>query len=383
MTTIMLDARHLGAAQSGIGRYTLRLLDGLAEVRPEARFRLLVRRPGDEAAVERATRPRVEAVRHFDVWPYGLRSAFVVPLALGRRPAELFHSVYHVIPPGLRCATVMTVHDLIPLLGAAGSRFPFPVWCAEYAYFLAAIPESLRRAGRIIAISEATAGELVRRYPFCEPKLRVVRHGVEPRFQPPADRSAALRRAAALTGSDAPYVLCLGGLSPNKNQAGMLRAFAAARSADPAARFVVVARYGDGRPLERLARELGIERRLVVLPHVSEDDLVVLLGAARFLAFCSRVEGFGLPLLEAMACGCPALTSNRSSMPEVGGDAALYADPDVVEDMARHMRRLLAEPSLRGELSQRGRERAATFRWRTTAERTAEIYDEALALRGT
>jgi glycosyltransferase involved in cell wall biosynthesis len=315
----------------------------------------------------------------FDSWPYGARSTLWLPGRIGPTPADLFHSTYHVLPRGLRCATVMTMHDLIVFEGAAGSSFPFPIWCAEYAYFFLAIPESLRRAGRVIAVSLATADAVVRRYPFCRDKIRVVRHGVGPSFRPCIDTQAAEARAEALTGSAAPFVLCLGGVSPNKNQLGMLRAFAVAREANMKARMVIVAGYGGVGPLDALAASLGVRDALVVLPRVDDGDLRVLLQTAAFFAFCSRIEGFGLPLLEAMASGCPALTSNRSSMAEIAGDAALVADPDNPVDMARQMRRLLADATLRSELAQRGLERAAGFTWEKCAELTAAVYEEALS----
>ncbi|MCC6527684.1 MAG: glycosyltransferase family 4 protein [Polyangiaceae bacterium] len=373
MPSVMLDARHLGSRQSGIGRYTSDLFRALALLRPDLALRLLVRKPGDEGALA------ADRVARFDAWPYGLRSTLLLPRCLGPEPADLFHSTYHVLPRGLGCATVMTLHDLIAFEGAQGSLRPFPVWCAEYAFFRVAIPESLRRAHRIVAVSRATADEVAARFPFCRDKLRIVHHGVRPEFRPCDDRPAAERRAAVLAGP-APFVLALGGLSPNKNQAGMLRAFAAARAASPTTRMVIVARYGERRRIVELARRLGVGAHLVVLPHLCDPDLRALLHTATCLAFCSRVEGFGLPLLEAMACGCPVLTSNRSAMAEVAGDAALLADPDDVADMARQMRRMLCLPDLRRELALRGLERARGFTWQRCAALTAAVYDEALGL---
>jgi glycosyltransferase involved in cell wall biosynthesis len=158
----------------------------------------------------------------------------------------------------------------------------------------------------------------------------------------------------------------------------MLRAFAAAFPEGSQVRLAVVNRFGDAAPLRALARRLGVSERYISLGSPSDLDVVRLLNGAAALAFCSTVEGFGLPILEAMASGCPVLTSTRSCMPEVAGEAALLANPYDIEDMAHAMRHLLREPSLSEDLRARGLSRAKSFTWERAARSTLEVYDECL-----
>jgi glycosyltransferase involved in cell wall biosynthesis len=158
----------------------------------------------------------------------------------------------------------------------------------------------------------------------------------------------------------------------------MLRAFATAFPAGSSVRLAVVNRFGSPARLRALASELGVSERYVSLGSPNDEDLVRLLNGATALSFCSTVEGFGIPILEAMACGCPVITSTVSCMPEVAGDAAVLVDPYDVADISRAMRRLLTEPGLREDLRARGLARAENFTWQRAARLTLEVYDECL-----
>ncbi|MEO6600026.1 MAG: glycosyltransferase family 1 protein, partial [Polyangiaceae bacterium] len=186
-------------------------------------------------------------------------------------------------------------------------------------------------------------------------------------------------RCEALLGSPEPFLLSIGGVSPNKNHDRTLQAFAAAFPEGSPVRLAVVTRFGSAARLVSLARSLGVSERYVPLGSPSDRDLVALLNGAAALSFCSTVEGFGLPILEAMACGCPVLTSSTSCMPEVAGDAALLADPYRARDMAEKMRTLLSDSGLRAELRAKGLERVRGFTWEKAARSTLEVYDECLA----
>jgi len=283
-----------------------------------------------------------------------------------------------VLPRRVDCPAVITMHDAFNFEQNKTSNYAPPVSWAEWAYFLWAIPRSLARARRVLCVSETTAQELRRRVPQAKDKLRVVPHGVSRCFRVLESPSDFQARCVELVGSTEPFFLSIGGVSPNKNHFRMLRAFAAAFPEGSKVRLAVVNRFGDPAPLRKLARKLGVSDRYISLGSPSDLDLVALLNGAAALAFCSTVEGFGLPILEAMACGCPVLTSTLSCMPEVAGDAALFADPYDLEDMARAMRRLLTEPGLAAELSARGLERAKRFTWERAARSTLEVYEECL-----
>ena len=373
MTSLMIDARYMAPGRSGIGRYTERIVDAIQHLRPTWDYRLIVRKHGDERHL------RANRIVRFNAWSYGARTTFVLPFLLGTRPADLFHSPFAVMPLGLACPAIVTVHDLFGFDAATFSNYPFPIGWLESAYFRPAIADTVRRARRVICVSQTTADELLVRVPASRGKVRVVHHGVDPSFRVLEDREAVARRCASLTGSPEPFIFCLGGALHIKNLDGMLKAFAAAFPGDRGPRLVIASRLGRHDTLQRLSHSLGVTDRLVLLEHPSDDDVLALFNGALFFAFISRVEGFGLPILEAMACGCPVITSNRSCLPEVAGDAAILADPTDVGDMARHMKRLADNSGLRDELRTRGFERAAGFTWRRAAERTIEVYDEVLA----
>jgi glycosyltransferase involved in cell wall biosynthesis len=270
------------------------------------------------------------------------------------------------------------MHDAFNFEQHKTSNYAPPISWAEQAYFSWAIPDSLARARRVLCVSETTAQEMRRLVPQARDKLRVVPHGVSRHFRVLGNRGDVAARCADLVGSAEPFLLSVGGVSPNKNHFRMLRAFAAAFPEGSAVRLAVVNRFGNAAPLRELAHKLGVSERYISLGSPSDGDLVTLLNGAAGLAFCSTVEGFGLPILEAMACGCPVLTSTLSCMPEVAGEAALLADPYDLADMAHAMRRLVSEPSLAAELCARGLERVKRFTWERAARSTLEVYEECL-----
>jgi glycosyltransferase involved in cell wall biosynthesis len=372
--TILMDGRYLGPRASGIGRYHRELALGMQRLRPELAFRFIVRRHGDESPLKSG------GSLEFDHAPYGPFTS----LSLGRRlhtagSADVFHSPFHVLPRTLACPAVVTMHDAFQFEQLKTSNYPAPVSWAEWAYFLWAIPETLQRARRIVCVSQTTADEVLRHVPTVRDKVRVVPHGVTALFRRLEDRGAVARRCATLVGSPEPFVLAIGGVSPNKNHERTLRAFAAAFPEGSPVRFALVTRFGSSARLVALARELGVSDRYVPLGSPSDRDLVTLLNGAAVLSFCSTVEGFGLPILEAMACGCPVLTSLTSCMPEIAGNAALLADPYSTRDMASKLRAVLNDAHLREELSEKGLQRARGFTWEKAARATLEVYDECLA----
>jgi glycosyltransferase involved in cell wall biosynthesis len=373
VTAILMDGRYLGPKASGVGRYQRELVSEMQRLRPRLDFRFIVRQSGDQEPL--CSSCEIE----FDHGVYGAHTSLMLDRELSRAGAvDLFHSPFHVLPRRVDCPAVVTMHDAFNFEQNKTSNYAPPISWAEWAYFLWAIPRSLQRARRVLCVSETTAREIRRRVPQARDKLRVVPHGVSRCFRVLENRSDVEARCREMVGSAEPFLLSIGGVSPNKNHVRMLRAFAAAFPEGSKVRLAVVNRFGDAAPLRALARKLGVSERYVSLGSPADADLVTLLNGAAALAFCSTVEGFGLPILEAMACGCPVLTSTISCMPEVAGEAAVLADPYNIEDMARGMRRMLGEPSLSRELRARGLERAKHFTWERAARSTLEVYDECL-----
>jgi glycosyltransferase involved in cell wall biosynthesis len=292
---------------------------------------------------------------------------------------DVFWGARQVVPskPG-RCATVVTVHDFWdrfypgqqPLVNRMLNR-----WVVD---------TSVRDADVITPISHATAEDLRRLYGVAGERVAVVRLGVDAGVF--SRRSQAdVATTAQRFGLDGPYVLAMDVFNPRKNAAAVLDAFAALPEAVRTSHRLVLL----GRPrrtaraldVEGIAARLGIADRVVLLGDLPFADLLALYSGAAALVFPSVYEGFGMPVLEAMACGCPVVTSNTSSLPEVAGDAALLVDPRDAAAVASALQRVLTDDALSASLGAKGVERAAAFTWRRTAEGMLSAFERAVELR--
>jgi len=277
---------------------------------------------------------------------------------------------------GLPCPSVVTIHDLMWLEHAAKVDGRPLMRAVRARFYQTGMRQALTRATRLIAVSRATADRIHAVRPESSPRVRVIHNAAGPAFVAASDLQAALRRAAELIGSDAPYYLVVGKNEPYKDHRLALQAFA--REANAGELLVLVQRARQGAGLSRLAHELGIADRLRWLPTLSEPDLVTLLQAARALLQPSFVEGFGIPALEAMAAGCPVIASDTPALVEVLGGAGLHAAVGDAAGLASAIRQLRSG-SLREELRARGLERARAFSWDVAAQQTLEVYREAAA----
>lgn len=364
---IGIDARLWGEPRSGIGRYTRSLATALIEARPDDHWVLYVDRPG-------AVVPHGATVRHLP-WPQRLVwTLWALPRDLRGHPVDLFHGLTGFeLPPNSRCRLVTTVHDLIPL------RFPGLVpWRHRWAV-RCLLGSALRRATRVIAVSDATKAEIQGRYPIPDAKIAVVPEAPARHFGPPS--AAARATIHARYRLDSPYVLFVGLLEPKKNLPTLLRAVARVHRARSwgATRLVVAGAPGwDTGHLAAEARRLGIETVVQFLGPVPDAELPALYGEAVAFVFPSLWEGFGLPVLEAMATGTPVIASCRGALPEVTAGAALLVEPDVAP-LADALDSILADPSLRDRLREAGLARARTFSWERTATETLAVYRAALS----
>lgn len=366
--SLLVDAR--GLYLSGIGRYTREVL---ARVLRDPRF----------GRVALLGRPQ-ELHGFLDGLGAGAAKAEVVPfahhyyspaaqlhwLSLGARGALAadagFFPHYDIPLGGPLPPSLVTVHDL------AQFRLTtmFPAWKRALAWVV--LRAAVRRARRVVTISRFTRDDLAARLPAAVPKLEVVPQGVGGEITARAPSHAAARDAESL----APFLLVVGNQKPHKNLGAALQVLARLRADVPGLRLVVAGRHYPGdEPLAARARELGVGDAVVELGAVDDDVLRALYGRAECLLFPSYFEGFGLPLLEAMACGLPVVASNRASIPEAVGDAGLMADPDDWDALAAAVRSLRPGP-LRDEMVARGRRRAALLTWDATAARTAELILE-------
>jgi glycosyltransferase involved in cell wall biosynthesis len=358
---IAIDARLGTEPRSGIGRYTRSLTEHLRRLAPEEHWIHYVDRPGA------APGPGIE-VRCLP-WPQRLAwSLWHAPRDLRRRPVDVFHGVTGFeLPPRGPWALVTTVHDLVPL------RFPALVPARHRWAVRCLLGGALRRAARVIAVSETTRAELLARYRLPPARVAVVPEAAASHFAPPA--AAVLAAVRERYGLTHPYVLFVGFLEPKKNLGTLLEAIARLRrrGAWGTTELVIAGAPGWGAAPAPRVQALGLERTVRFLGPVPDADLPALYAGALAFAFPSLWEGFGLPVLEAMAAGAPVVASNRGALPEITAGAALLAEPEP-EAFADALGQLVGDAAVRERLRAAGLARAADFSWERTARETLAIY---------
>ncbi|MGC8879272.1 MAG: glycosyltransferase family 4 protein [Anaerolineae bacterium] len=360
---VILDARTANDHFPGIGRYVASLARALIQLDEHPDVTLLV---DPRAQSGRLSLPRLPTLS-CPASPFSLRQQWLVPHVLHTARTHVYHSPYYLMPywPGL--PTVLTCHDIIPLL------FPayFTAW--QRLVFHLTHRLALHAAEVVLAVSRTTRNDLVCHLGVATHKVVVIPLAADEHFQPWS--SEKIERVRRTYGLPARYVLYVGSNKPHKNLVRLVEAWAAVA---PHRRdlFLVVAGPWDARyPHARhKAEALGLQERVMFLGTAADEDLPGLYSGALCFVFPSLYEGFGLPVLEAMACGTPVACSNAASLPEVAGEAALLFDPHDIECIRDALMQLLGDVDLRNDFARRGRERAAVFSWQRTAAATAEQY---------
>ena len=375
---IAVDARWVFRELSGIGRYTLELLRQLGEIGGAFDYLVLVRDGERRAFVERAAGLAGRANFAFAELPHGVfgpRGQFAAARLLRARKIDVYHSTNFMIPlpafsrrrpHATKC--VCNIHDLIPLVHpeftprALKTRF-FPV-------YRALMHEIARRTDAVVTGSESAKRDIVRLLGIPEGRMAVAADGVDARHAPGGEKPSA--RGGPRT------VLYVGRCDPYKNLPGLVEAFAQLVRAGVDARLRIVgspdARYPEA---GAAARRLGVADRVEWSGYLDDAGLLKAYQDADALALLSRYEGFGLPVLEAMACGTPVVCSNAASLPEVAGAAARLVDPDDVAGAAAALKDILTNPTETARLRAAGLAQARKFSWRTAAEAVLRVYGEA------
>lgn len=369
MTTVAVDLRALVPEATGIGVYTREMLAALAARGGRRWLGLAHREPRGAGGLSELG----IAIEHQPA-PLGVVwQQLVLPRRLARGDADLFWSPLATLP--LRCPipAVVTVHDLTALL------YPETHTLKVRWSLLPFLGRSLDAARRVVAVSEATARDLAFHFPEAAARVRVVGEGVEPAFRPAAEDEVAAIRAEL--GAPEGYLLYVGTLEPRKNVGALLDAWQALRAEDEEGTPPLVLAGGYGWGSRALLRRIEALRGegVVHLGRVERARLVRLFQGARVFAYPSLYEGFGLPPLEAMACGVPVVAGDSSSLPEVVGDAGLLVPPRDPGALHHALARVLGDPALAADLGTRGRERAARFTWSAAAAAMDQVFDEALA----
>jgi glycosyltransferase involved in cell wall biosynthesis len=285
--------------------------------------------------------------------------------------AELYHATEHLLPPLRDVPTVLTVHDMIFKL------FPEHQKRLNYWYLNATMPLYCRRAGAIITVSESSKRDIVEHYGLDPSKVTVVYEAAAPEFVPARPEAIDdVRRRYDLPDE---YLIHVSTIEPRKNLTRLVEALQRLR--DEGCKIPLLVVGGKGWLYDdffRRLEELEVRDAVFFPGYVPSADLPLLYGAAKLAVMSSVYEGFGLPLLEAMACGTPVVSSDSSSLPEFGGEAAQYFDPYDVEAMARTLRRVWDDDGLRAEMGQQGLAQAVKFSWDRAAEETLQVYESLL-----
>ncbi len=361
-----INASIIGDSPTGLGLYAINLIRGLAALRDD--LRVYTSSPGALGPLNLQVVPAMRLVRpERGMTGHLMRLIWVQTALRARARAAGINVLLNTVPEailGSRVPQVTVVHDLLPLF------FPAEYPRQQY-YFRSLVPRVLRRSRIIVADSESTRRDITQSYGIAPEKIRVIYPGYDPTTYSPCSVDHA---------SDAPedsYLLYVGNLLPHKNLLSLLDALAILRRRIRA-RLII---RGDGQPAyARAVRErvetLGLRGVVTFEGYTEGLALRHLYARAACLVLPSLREGFGLPVLEAMACGTPVITSSSSSLPEVGGDAAVRVDPHDAVDMSDAMYRVLTDRDLREDLRERGLKWVRAFSWRRTAEQMSRLLDE-------
>ena len=370
---IMIDARSVDIRQSGVGNYVTHLIKGLNAVDRKHQYALMITTtqrghlPDDLKAFENYAVP-FSNENHVlgDPWEF-----FLLPGSLRNRGVDLFHGPAFMAPPfhrGFR--SIATIHDLV----AFHHPQTIPTKYAYYMRFLIGL--MIRKATCIITDTKVIRQEIIDEFHVSQERVFAVPIAVSDLFRPVTD-PARIRHIKERFGIKKHYFLHVGNIEPRKNLTSLFLAFRRIREKiRKDYQLVVVGKkgwlYGD---IFETLRESGLTDDVVFTGYVREEDIPVLYSGAEFFVFPSLYEGFGLPVLEAMRCGTPVLTSHVSSMPEVAGEAALYVDPCSVEDISEKVLKLAYDDTLKARLREKGFIQASKFTWEKTARETLKVYE--------
>ena len=352
---IGIDTQSTWGRKTGIGLYTAQLLRALRRVAPQHEYVELSLGCTKEMRTDQRLR-----------W-----QQFGLPRRARAMRVDLLHVTGFDAPLWKPCPAVLTVHDLIGLLFPSNfppiSRFYWSRW----------LPRSIPWADRIIVDSEHSKGDVNRFLGISAEHIEVIHLGVDKSFRPVEDESV-LESVRDRYGLPQMFVLYLGTLEPRKGIDTLIAAYGDLAPDIPHHLVIAGQRGWYTEPIFQQVAALGLDHQVHFTGYVADEDLPALYSLAQLFVYPSQYEGFGLPVLEAMACGVPVVTSNTSSLPEVVGDAALLVQPKEAQSLAVAMLHVLNDDELRAKMRLRGLEQAARFTWEETARRTLQVYEKML-----
>jgi glycosyltransferase involved in cell wall biosynthesis len=372
---IGIDAHAIGAQQGGNETYIRNLIKSLAEVDGENHYTIYLANASAAAIWGNgfASRHRNFSVRLLPPPTPLVRAPVFLAYELFRRPVDVLH-VQFTAPPFCRVPVVATIHDL------AFEHLPETFTRRGSFQLKLTVRRTAKKAARIATVSEYSRQDLIRTYKLPPEKVVVTYNGVEPHFTPQPASSSEAEEIRRRFGIARDFLLAVGSLQPRKNLVRLIRAYAKLRSecGSFTHQLVIVGRklWLTGEIFAEAQKQRWAED-VILTGYVADEDLPALYRSAAAFVYPSVFEGFGLPPLEAMACGTPVVTGDNSSLPEVAGDAALMVDPYDEQSLARALLEVVNDDSLRARLRERGIAQAGKFTWREAAEKTLRLYREA------
>jgi len=373
---VVIDGRMILPEMSGVGRYLICLSHALRELGTDDIFELWLQNslPTDHLVWNLAGGDF--HLRNVKTKQMSLAAQWRIPLELARAQPDLFHYPHFDLPFAIPGRVVATIHDLKYI--ARPGFFPH-VGQAKRLVMRLMMGFTCRRAQCVIAVSHNTAQDLISYLGVPQSKIHVVPHGVDARYFLPTSLQEIqnLNHRYNLTS---PYLLFVGERRPHKNLVRLIEAFSLFRRMIQQPYQLVIAgkRYADYQTPEKIAQDTGFKDDIRFIDHLPDADLPTLYRAAEVLILLSYYEGFGLPILEAMASGIPVVASYSTSLPEVVGEAGLLVDPDAPEQIALALRQIIRDGELRDHCITAGLEKARSFTWERCARLTYEVYREAL-----
>jgi glycosyltransferase involved in cell wall biosynthesis len=366
---IAIDARKLH--DFGIGTYIRNVLLGLARLDQETEYIILCHPRDAELANDLGANFRAvpETAR-----PYSIAEQIAIPVSLVRERAHLLHEPHYVLPPATRCRSVVTIHDCIHLM--------FPQYLPgtlAHLYARMSMWSAVRKSDQILTVSNASKRDILRFFDIAPEKVDVIYNAIDERFlaPPDAERMDLIRQRYQL---DHPFLLYVGNIKPHKNLERLIDAFGRVRAQglDDLRLVIIGDEISKYPPLRQAVHRHRLDKYVRFLGFQPYDTLAAFYRLARAFVFPSLYEGFGLPPLEAMACGTPVVTSNVSSLPEIAGGAAILVDPYDTASIAEGITRAVSDEALRAELTARGLARARDFSWTQSVAAIHRIYMDVL-----
>jgi glycosyltransferase involved in cell wall biosynthesis len=371
---IGIDIRVLAGRRTGIGRLVKEILVGLAKVDKENEYILLHNIAKGPLPADIPVQPNFRATTiYFPNRALNILWAYTqfpkVEKYTG--PLDVFHGPNFQMPPTKNCATILTIYDLTFML------YPEMAIPASVRHYGPRIREYIRRADIITTISDATADDIVKHLQVPRERIVTIYPGAIPLRCPSKDAITDVRKIYGIREN---YILFVGCIEPRKNLVRLSKAFDESKLSKDFELILAGPKGWHTDDIFATRDSLSCREKIHWINYVEDNHLGLLYAGATFLAYPSILEGFGLPILEAFSVGCPVLTSNISSMPEAGGDAALYVDPFDIDSISEGLIKLASDGVLRQKLTQLGYKQAANFTWDKTASQTIEAYKKACEL---